>query len=559
MTQKNENAQAGVARAGAGPLDPDFFFALIIIFLSALALRLYRLDARGFWFDELRATFLLRHGFGGVLRVLGTLRDVPPLYYLFHLPFVPRSMPLDPSGIAPEFLFRLPEAVAGALGVAAAAFLARELGASKPGAIFASFLLAVSPLAVYYSQEATPYALVMLASILSHIALMRLVASPSRRAFSCYVAATAVGVHLHYFFAIAVAAQALFIGVEIIARRRGDEGRALAARFARALGLVVVLSLPLLYFFIFARSGGTPLKGVPFDRFYFDRVLAAFSSGWEGTANMPAGWHRARYLFAFLFLSGLVSLARRKRSGAVLAGVGVVFALIAGKVLIAAIGGTFSARYILFAQPLFLIAAAEGVFPSGRVLGRKPGAVSNALVGVLGAAFLVFPLIAYYRTQLIYDGHGTEDWRNVVKVIRAGEGVEQGAVLCFRDYAAIPLIEFGCEGRIIALDDSGKPGAPGGVMKRMQEALQRHYARVGYFSADRPDDGLLEQLGDEPGIPVWLVLFRNEHDAHVTAALRKRLIAVADKRFEVDFGGQIRLVYYRVRGSRLAFSKNARM
>jgi len=451
---------------------------------------------------------------------------------------------------------------AGALSVAAVAFLAREIGATKPAAVFASVLLAVSPLAVFYSQEARPYALVVLASILSHIALLRLLESGSERAFAGFVAASTIGVHLHYFFAIAVAAQALFVAVELAARRRYDgETRKLLKKFLAAFGLVAVLASPLLFFALAAKGGSGRPEVVALDRFYVDRVLAAFSSGWEGTAGMPAGWHRTRYLFAFLFLVGLVDLARKKRAGAVLAAAGFVLALLAGNFLIAAIGGIFSSKYIMFAQPLFLICVAEGAFPAETALGRKPGAVGNVLVGALATAFLVFPLVAYYRTRVIYGGHGTEDWRRVVEVISGEDRARDGTarVLCFRDYAAIPLLEFGCEGRIIALDDSGKPGAPNGVVERMQEALRRRYVQVSYFSAQGEDDGLIRRLGDERGALVWLVLFRSERDVKESAALRKRLIAVADKLFETDFNGQIRLAAYRVRGSGLAFWKKTRM
>jgi len=522
-----------------------YYWALATVFAAGLALRLYGLAGRGFWLDELHALFILRHGFLKVIKVLMVVRDVPPLYYLFHVPFVPGvlSEPVR-SGIPPECLFRLPEIICGALTVPATAALARKMGSSKSVSVFAALLMAVSPLAVYYTQEARPYAFVLLVSILSHLSLIGLIQERNKKWFAAYILTSAAGVHFHYFFVIAIAAQAAFVTGFIIAKRRTGEARTLLKLFCPAFISIALLSAPLLFIAFSARSGGGSGGVILFNRFYIDRVFAAFSSGWESTAGLITGWHRARYVFIFLFLAGMANMLRRRLIGGWAALVGFVFAVVLANRLLAAIGGYFSIKYIIYALPLFLILVAEGVFALCRPLGKKAALVGSILAGAITVALLVYPLTAYYRTQIIYDGHGIENWKGLIRIISEENknADTPPAVFCYHDYASIPLTEYGCPGEITALGHSDS-GGRGGVMERMQKALDKKIVNIAYFST-----------GDEiifPATPakmVWLVLFKTDEGSREVAALRNRFENSAREIINKDFDGQIRLIGYKVNG-----------
>src|SRR5262249_20796447 len=123
-------------------------------FVLAAALRLFRLDAQSVWFDE---ALTITDARLPASQILGsTAKDFanPPLHnYLLHGWF--QVLGADP------FQARLFSAVCGILSVLIVfAIVARFFGRSV--AVMAAALMATSQLAVLYSQEARPYALLLL-------------------------------------------------------------------------------------------------------------------------------------------------------------------------------------------------------------------------------------------------------------------------------------------------------------------------------------------------------------------------------------------------------------
>ena len=128
-------------------------YPLALILLLGLGLRLWRIDA-ALWYDEAFSAWLARLPLTSLVEA--ALGDVhPPLYYLIL------------AGVTwpghSEAALRLPSLLAG-LGLIWLVYrLALALGQSRNTALVAALLCAISPFQVYYSQEARPYALVMLA------------------------------------------------------------------------------------------------------------------------------------------------------------------------------------------------------------------------------------------------------------------------------------------------------------------------------------------------------------------------------------------------------------
>lgn len=148
---------------------------LVAIILLALALRLAGLGHESLWIDEADSVYFAQHAWDSLLWRL--CDPHPPGYYALLKLFI------GLGGIS-EFAVRLPSAMAGALGVAALARLARELTALlglKKGIrrklvsqALPAALLAVSPLHVWYSQEARMYAWVTLLGLGAAIFAVRL-------------------------------------------------------------------------------------------------------------------------------------------------------------------------------------------------------------------------------------------------------------------------------------------------------------------------------------------------------------------------------------------------
>jgi 4-amino-4-deoxy-L-arabinose transferase-like glycosyltransferase len=146
---------------------PLSIFLLLAILLLASFLRFYRLDAQSFWNDEGNSARIAERSLR--LIVAGAAGDIhPPGYYLLLHYW------REAAGHS-EFALRAFSVFAGILAVAFTYALGRRLFGSPTG-LFAAFLAALSPLAVYYSQEARMYALLGMLSAASTYLLLRVFA-----------------------------------------------------------------------------------------------------------------------------------------------------------------------------------------------------------------------------------------------------------------------------------------------------------------------------------------------------------------------------------------------
>lgn len=190
-----------------------------LLCLLAAALRLYKLDAQSLWLDEvftvLTASYPLQ-----LLLAGGELPinfNNPPLYFvLIHL-----MMDFSPT----DFAIRFPSAVAGILLVPATAFLAARLF-RRQEALVAAALMALSPMAIHYAQEARSYAIVMLLIPLATAILWQLLHAPTRKGWLLLLLVNALGVYTNYLYLLMVVVQGAFLALWLFDRLsvRGKQG-----------------------------------------------------------------------------------------------------------------------------------------------------------------------------------------------------------------------------------------------------------------------------------------------------------------------------------------------
>jgi len=126
-------------------LEPYYLWLILIL---AAVLRLQNLAYRDFWYDEAFTGVAVKEKFGGMIQMI--IDDVhPPLYYA-SLKLFASFFNYSVYGI------RLFSAIFGILAVWAVYLFTRELF-DKRAALFASFLAAIAPFAIQYSQEARMY------------------------------------------------------------------------------------------------------------------------------------------------------------------------------------------------------------------------------------------------------------------------------------------------------------------------------------------------------------------------------------------------------------------
>ncbi len=225
---------------------PASRFLLLAILLLASFLRFYRLDAQSLWNDEGNSARIAERTLNLILE--GAAGDIhPPGYYL--LLHCWRAL----FGQS-EFALRSLSVVAGLALVAFTYLLGRHLFGEATG-LMAAFLGAISPFAIYYSQEARMYALLAALSAASTYLFLRLhpVSSiqypatwdPKPKAPVTYILITTVGLYTHYAFSFVLLVHNTIFGLWwlAVARRSANRWQWLTL-WAGAQAAIVVLYLP---------------------------------------------------------------------------------------------------------------------------------------------------------------------------------------------------------------------------------------------------------------------------------------------------------------------------
>ena len=162
--------------------------ALIALMILGTLLRWHRLGYQSLWNDEI-VTWLSAQGSAwNVITQRIENSNIPPLYYLIaHAALTLRGR------LGLEEAMRLPSVVAGVLSIPLLYIVARPWIGSRV-ALLAAALLTVSPFHVWYSQEARPYVVLLLAALVALACAQRAIEHPDRgwwkAAFALAAAAT---------------------------------------------------------------------------------------------------------------------------------------------------------------------------------------------------------------------------------------------------------------------------------------------------------------------------------------------------------------------------------
>lgn len=216
----------------------------------ALALRLFHLGAWSFWHDEALTILLARKPLSDLVAI--TAADVhPPLYFLL----VKFFLLLGQS----EVVVRLPSALCSAGAVVMLYLIGRDLFEERVGLV-SSFIMTVSPLQLFYAQEARMYAQLLLLTGCAVWAFIRALRDNRRRWWGLFIASAALASYTAYFSLPIFLAMALY--VLLVDRRR-------ERLLSFGVSLVVVVGLYL------------PWLGV-----FFSQTRAVLASYWIETPHL---------------------------------------------------------------------------------------------------------------------------------------------------------------------------------------------------------------------------------------------------------------------------------
>jgi mannosyltransferase len=184
-------------------------FWLAPITALAVASHLFRIGFNSLWFDETFSWLVAQRSVSAIL----TQRlepFLPPLYHvLLHFWIGLGQTEVD---------LRLLSAICGITTVPIMYFLGRDLFSPATGWA-AALLSALLPFQIYYAQEARPYALVMLLSVLVLWAFVRAWKSNTYRAWIGFGLLAGLGLYAHYFLILWLL---VFHGFSILAETRGQ-------------------------------------------------------------------------------------------------------------------------------------------------------------------------------------------------------------------------------------------------------------------------------------------------------------------------------------------------
>ncbi|MHB8492399.1 MAG: glycosyltransferase family 39 protein [Solirubrobacteraceae bacterium] len=223
--------------AGPGEASPIAgaarWWPLALLVVVGAALRFSTLSLQSLWYDE---AFTAVHVFSGSLSAtlsqIPHTENTPPLWYQLEWAVIQ-------VGGDGAFALRFLSALAGLALVPVAYAIGSEL-ASRRAAILAAAIVAVSPLFVWYSQEARAYSLFTLLCAVVMWCFLRAERRPSARRFAAFALAAVLALLTHYFAVFLVVPMALWL-----ARRRERLWPALGALGAIAVTGAALLPLAL--------------------------------------------------------------------------------------------------------------------------------------------------------------------------------------------------------------------------------------------------------------------------------------------------------------------------
>jgi mannosyltransferase len=270
---------------------------LLAVLLLALALRLFRLDGQSLWYDEGTSVALAGRDLATITR--SAAADIHPPFYYYLLHSWTALAGFSPSGV------RALSALLGTALVGVTWALGRQLYGAGVGLVAALFA-AVSPFAVYYSQETRMYILVAALGALSTWLAGELVLGnydsarrqPPRalhlRVWIAYIATSGLVLYTHYFGFTVLLAQSVAIVAWWLAAARHRTRFVL--RWAAAQVVVGLLYLPWLWL-TWQQIQGWPAVSEPFSLAFLARdTLRVFSLGLSVAGSSAWLWAFAALL-----------------------------------------------------------------------------------------------------------------------------------------------------------------------------------------------------------------------------------------------------------------------
>jgi mannosyltransferase len=504
---------------------------LILLLLTAFALRLYRLNHQELWGDEAHSAYVSKLPLPST--VSPRTETNPPLYHLLLSLWVR----LTGSSV---FALRFLSLVLGMLTVPLVYCLARLAFGVSVG-LLAALLCAISPVQVYYSQEARMYALATLCTTLSMFFLARIASSqrgPSRprrvseslrglnSVWLAYLLATAAAIFTHYYALFVVVAENALV---IALWRRNREG------LRRWLAVQAALVLACLPWVLAQRSFLSGKASARFDELTLPvllsivkRSLVAFSVG--TTVETPLGSYLT---LAFLLLAALGLAAAFHRQAnedhwqpwLLLAWllIPLIFAWLVNPIM-----PFFQERYLLIIAPAFIILVARGLkrcpeLVEGWMGDKSPWALT------LGLVFVVFASSFSLHRWFFDDAYTKGEYELTMDYVR--DHAQQGDLLLLNNPLQDALFDYyhppGVSYHLLSRHDLHSEQRADQALAALTEGYSRVWLVMFGYPEQYDPDHLAERWLSEHG-------YRSSYRSFLGAYLTLYVMAPADASISIE-------------------------
>jgi hypothetical protein len=513
-----------------------------VILLFALALRLPGFT-ESLWYDELWSTRIKLFSLGALVRT--ALADVhPPFYSTFMFVWIRAFGDSEFSVRVPALLFGL-----GAI------VLAYRLGVrfhSRDAGLLAAFLLAASPVHIWYSQEARHYSAIMFFSLLAVESLYRLSESERPGRWTLVYAGSVVACAMMHFYLVAFIAM-----LTLVALLR--PGR--ATRRVLLINAFAVLCVSV--FFLVKWKTGPIATGAwfmrsftPFDawQLFFHWFLTGNTIWWVPLGlRMPLEVVPSMVQIVALMVAslGVRALVRRNPRGW---DVLLFFMAVPALLLLLTVLGfeTFVERSALVALPFFFLLLAAGIASLTHAMMRA-GAVAVAV------AFSGILLVNFYRKQDVHTVFRQHvDWRGAARHLESRRVETRQPLIVFGTTVANELSYYGLnltEGVSWKVDVvAAAPTPPAGPEStRPTRTLRRRLNELTAFGGAANYPPAFERGG--PDEIIYALDPADSIVAGVLARTRSQHFFVLDNRFDqtaftpmftATYGGVVRDPRYRL-------------
>lgn len=414
-------------------MNKKIFIWFFIILLIGSAIRFYNPTFRSLWGDEAFSFFIaddlaLKYvqiaKIGAINAIIKPLIDMTiEMAKYAHVPFyiVFLSMWINMCGSS-ELILRISSIIFGILSVAIIYLLAKELFDRKI-AFIASIFLALSPFAIFMSQEIRPYSLVLFFSLLSMLFLWKILLG-KRSVFNkiCYIACTVFLCLTHPYAILFLLSQLLFVLTLVF------NDKIEANKYYLVLIMQIIIGVIILPFYLLLSFNSAAMisKDMSYGTFpvYIRMIvpLFAFSLG-----EAVAPWNWPLVLPALLIFGGLFLLSFKyiKEQEVVFLLTLLLFPIIFAVVFL---GKTTLPKYLIFSLPSYLVLIARSTL-------QIP---SNVLRRLIIVAIVVLSLLAssnYFRLKEYHNSNQLEPWRTVSSIIK--KQYQKGDVIIYQNYFVV--------------------------------------------------------------------------------------------------------------------------